>query len=137
MHSMKLKIYTDGGSRGNPGPAAAGYVITDESDKLLEEGGLYLGITTNNQAEHKAVQLALDKAKTYQPHEIEFYADSQLVVMQLTGKYRVKHEGLKPVVEQTKQLIAQFPKITFQHVLREYNKLADRQVNLILDAQVK
>ncbi len=130
---QKIKIYTDGGSRGNPGPAASGYVITDENDKILEAGGEYLGETTNNQAEHKAVQLALEKAKAYRPAEIEFYADSQLVVMQLTGKYRVKHPGLKPVVEQTKALIAQFPKITFQHVLRRYNSLADEQVNIVLD----
>jgi ribonuclease HI len=135
LTSIKLKIFADGGSRGNPGPAASGYVIKDESDQILEEGGVYLGITTNNQAEYGAVKLALEKAKRFNPDDIEFYLDSQLVVNQLNGVYKVKHAELKPVVEAVKQLAAGFGQVTYQHIPREQNQLADKQVNIVLDSQ--
>jgi len=128
-----LKIFGDGGSRGNPGPSAAGFVIYDGNDQILEEGGLYLGITTNNQAEYRAVKLALEKAAKYKPSRIDFYLDSQLVVSQLNGVYKIKNAALKPVIEEVKALAAQFDQVTFQHVRREYNKAADAQVNIILD----
>ncbi|MBI3984176.1 ribonuclease HI family protein [Candidatus Microgenomates bacterium] len=131
---MKLKIYTDGGSRGNPGPAAAGYVISDQNDQLLEEGGLYLGVTTNNQAEYRAVKLALEKASKYQPEHIDLYLDSELVVKQLMGLYKIKNVELKPVIEDVKQLLGRYD-YTIQHVRREYNQEADRQVNIVLDQQ--
>ncbi|MBI4101007.1 ribonuclease HI family protein [Candidatus Microgenomates bacterium] len=127
-----LKIYADGGARGNPGPAAAGYVITNDG-QILEEGGQFLGKTTNNQAEYAAVRVALEAAKKFEPKEIEFHLDSQLVVKQLNGEYRVKNLALRPRVEEIQRLAKQFKKVTFTHVRREYNKLADAQVNIILD----
>ena len=130
-----LKIFSDGGSRGNPGPSASGYVITTTDDTLLEEGGEYLGITTNNQAEYQAVKLALESAAKYKPQEVEMYMDSMLVVNQLNGIYKVKSRELWPVYDSIKQLAATFPKVTFQHVYREANTLADGMVNKILDAQ--
>jgi ribonuclease HI len=131
-----LTIYTDGGSRGNPGPSAAGYVIASDG-KILEEGGLYLGITTNNQAEYRAAKLALEKAAKYNPFEIEFHLDSELVVKQLNGEYKIKNSELKPVYEDILRLASQFQKVTFTHVRREFNQLADAQVNIILDKQAK
>jgi len=131
-HSV-IKIFTDGGSRGNPGPSASGYVILDAQDNILEEGGEYLGITTNNQAEWRAVKLALEKANKYNPETVEFYLDSQLVANQVNGIYKMKNQQLKPIFEAVKKLIGTFPKITFEHVYREQNKLADAQVNIILD----
>lgn len=137
MKQKNLKIYADGGSRGNPGPAAAGYVITDAQGKILEEGGLYLGEATNNQAEYRALILSLEKAKKYQPQQIEFYMDSQLVVNQIEGRFKVKNVGLKPLVEEAKGLIAGFKSVSFEHVLRDLNELADEQVNIILDRAAK
>lgn len=134
MHK-KIKIFTDGGSRGNPGPAASGYVIMDEHDKVLEEGGEYLGITTNNQAEYRAMKLALECANKYQPETIECYLDSQLLAHQLNGIYKMKNAALRPIFEAIQQLATKYPKVTFQHVYRENNKLADAQVNIILDKQ--
>ena len=128
-----LKIFCDGGARGNPGPAASGYVIKDADDKILEEGGLYVGETTNNQAEYRAVVLALEKAAKFKPERIDFYLDSQLIVHQMNGVYKIKNTELKPVAENVKKLASQYPLVTFQHVPREQNQLADAQVNIILD----
>ena len=134
MEQATLKIFADGGARGNPGPAASGYVITAE-DQILETGGQYLGETTNNQAEYQAVKLALEAASKFQPTEIQFNLDSELVVRQLNGLYKVKNQQLKPIHEAIKELIKLYPRVTFTHVRREYNQLADAEVNRILDAQ--
>lgn len=137
MTTKKLIIYADGGARGNPGPAAAGYAILDANEDLLEEGGQYLGETTNNQAEYAAVRLALEKAAKFNPEEIEFFLDSELVVKQLNGQYKVKNKALKPRVEEVRLKEAKYQKVTYKHVMREFNKLADRQVNVVLDNQKK
>lgn len=137
MAHTKLKIFADGGARGNPGPAAAGFVITNANDETLESDGVYLGETTNNQAEYQAVKLALERAAKYSPTEINFYLDSELVVKQLNGQYKVKNAALKPRVEEIKMLINTFPKVSFSHVFRAQNKLADKQVNIALDNQLK
>ena len=134
MKHTKLLIFGDGGSRGNPGPAASGFVITHQG-KVLEQGGKFLGHTTNNQAEYQAVVLALQAAKKFEPGEIEFHLDSLLVVSQLNGVYKMKNQDLKVHFDAIKQLVAEFPKVTFTHVRREYNKLADAEVNRILDEQ--
>lgn len=126
--------YTDGGSRGNPGPSASGYVLMDEKEQLLEEGGEYLGITTNNQAEYQAVKLALENAKKYQPKEISFFIDSLLVVNQMNGVFKIKSKELWPIHDAIKQLAKQYGKVTFTHVRREFNTLADEQVNIVLDS---
>jgi len=129
--------YTDGGSRGNPGPSASGYVILNEQEEILEEGGEYLGITTNNQAEYQAVKLALENAKKFQPKEISFYIDSLLVVNQMNGVFKIKSKELLPIHESIKQLAKLYDKVTFAHVRREYNTLADEQVNIVLDSHEK
>jgi ribonuclease HI len=129
-----LIAYTDGGSRGNPGPSASGYVLMNEEEEVLEEGGEYLGITTNNQAEYQAVKLALENAKKYQPKEISFFIDSLLVVNQMNGVFQIKSKDLWPIHDDIKRLCAEYPKVTFTHVRREFNTLADEQVNIVLDS---
>lgn len=130
----QLDIYTDGGSRGNPGPSASGYVIMTTEKAILDEGGEYLGITTNNQAEYQAVKLALEEAKKFEPKFIDFYIDSMLVVNQMNGTWKIKNKDLWPIHEAIKELAAGFEKVTFTHVRREFNTLADEQVNIVLDS---
>lgn len=130
-------IYTDGGSRGNPGPSASGYVIMDKSNTILDSGGEYLGITTNNQAEYQAVKLALEKASELNLRSVDFNIDSMLVVNQMKGIYTVKNRELWPVNERIHELMKNFDKVTFRHVPRELNKLADSQVNKVLDAHAQ
>jgi len=131
----KLQIFTDGGSRGNPGPSASGYVILAGNEQILETGGEYLGITTNNQAEYQAVKLALERAAKYNPQKIELFIDSELVVKQMNGQYKIKNRDLWPIHSGIKELMAEYPDVTFTHVRREFNKLADAEVNQILDEQ--
>jgi ribonuclease HI len=131
---MSLTIYTDGGSRGNPGPSASGYIIMDEKEEIIEEGGEYLGVTTNNQAEYQAVKLALRSAIKYDPKEVHFFIDSLLVVNQMNGIYKIKNKDLWPIHADIKKTAENFEKVTFTHVRRELNKLADAKVNEVLDS---
>jgi ribonuclease HI len=134
---MKLIIYTDGGARGNPGPAAAGFVIYNENGKIIEKDGKFLGETTNNQAEYQAVILALHKAKDLGAKEIDFFLDSELVVKQLNREYKVRDADLAPLFLKIWNLSVGFKKITYKHVTRERNKEADAVVNEILDREKK
>lgn len=129
-------IYSDGGSRGNPGPSAAGFVIMDSYDHVIHEGGLYLGITTNNQAEYHGVRLGLEKALELGVRTVDFRIDSMLVVNQMNGLYKIKNRELWPINERIHELVNQFEKVTFTHVRREFNQLADGMVNKILNAEV-
>ena len=129
----ELQFFTDGGSRGNPGPSASGVVILTMDGKVIEAFGEYLGDTTNNVAEWTAVKQALQALAKYQPKRVHAYMDSELVCRQLNGIYRVKNADLKPLYAATTKL-AQAYDITFEHVYRENNKLADKQVNLAIDA---
>src|SRR3990167_757064 len=115
MKIKSIKIYTDGGSRGNPGPSATGYVISNNGN-VLEEGGRYLGITTNNQAEYQAMIQALEAAAKFKPAEIECHMDSELVVKQLNGQYKMKNKELRPHFEKIKALADQYQKVTFTPV---------------------
>jgi mutator protein MutT len=133
--SQNVIIYSDGGSRGNPGPSASGFVIKDSQSRLLFEGGKYLGITTNNQAEYQAVKLALEKALEVGSTHVEFRLDSQLVANQLNGVYQIKNRDLWPIHAAIKELAAKFKQISFVHVRRELNTEADAMVNKILNAQ--
>lgn len=128
-----IKIFADGGSRGNPGPSASGYVIFDGEDNLIVEKGVYLGITTNNQAEYTALKLAVENAVSLGAREVEVYMDSLLVINQLKGIFKVKNRDLWPLNQSIKDTCKKFRKVTFQHVPRELNKLADAQVNKALD----
>jgi ribonuclease HI len=134
---MKLVINTDGGSRGNPGPAAIGYVIKDETGKLLAADGQYIGETTNNQAEYQAVVIAFEKAKELGGTEIELNMDSELAVKQLLGEYKVKNQDLAQQFLKIWNLYNQFKKVKINHVYREKNTEADAQVNIALDKALK
>jgi ribonuclease HI/ADP-ribose pyrophosphatase YjhB (NUDIX family) len=127
-------IYSDGGSRGNPGPSASGFIIMNEAGEVVSEGGAYLGVTTNNIAEYQAVYLGLVRAQELGVRIVDFRMDSQLVANQMNGVYKIKHPDLAIIHNRIKELVAQFDKVTFSHVRREYNKLADGVVNKILDA---
>lgn len=133
MKSKHLQIYTDGGSRGNPGPAACAAVIKDGQGKLIAHISRYLGKTTNNQAEYQGVVLALEKIAAYFPEEIDFYLDSQLVVNQLAGNFKVKEPGLHSLFVRVWNLSRKFKHIRYHYVPREMNKEADRLVNVELD----
>ena len=132
-YQARAIVYSDGGSRGNPGPSAAGYVITDQDGALLDEGGAYLGITTNNQAEYHGVHLGLEKARELGIHSLEFRLDSLLVTNQLKGQYVIRNRELWPIHERIRELLSQFDRVVFRHVKREYNQRADAMVNKILD----
>jgi ribonuclease HI/ADP-ribose pyrophosphatase YjhB (NUDIX family) len=127
-------IYSDGGSRGNPGPSAAGFVIMDAYNTVIHEDGMYLGITTNNQAEYQGVRLGLEKALEIGSRTVDFRIDSLLVVNQMNNIYNIKNRELWPIHERIRELVAHFDKVTFSHVKREFNQLADGMVNKILNA---
>jgi len=126
-------IYSDGGSRGNPGPSAAGFVVMSKEGEVVCEGGAFLDHTTNNVAEYEAVYLGLEKAQELGVRRIDFRLDSQLVANQMNGLYKVKNVDLRPIHDRIVELAGQFEKVTYTHVLREYNQLADGVVNKILD----
>lgn len=130
-------IFSDGGSRGNPGPSAGGFIIVDSTKNVIAEGGEYLGITTNNQAEYHGVRLGLEKAIELGIKDVQFRVDSMLVVNQLKGIYKIKNRELWPIHERIRTLMTQFNTISFKHVLREYNQLADGMVNKTLDSHAR
>ncbi len=137
VHAPKeVKLYADGGSRGNPGPSASGYVLLDLEDTVIKKSGEYLGITTNNQAEYQALKLGLEEAHKLGCREVQVYMDSLLVVNQMKGIFKVRNRDLWPIHEAIKELANQFKKITYTHVPREFNKLADAEVNSTLDAEL-
>lgn len=129
----RFTLYSDGGSRGNPGPSAAAFVILDNHQEVIDSGGAYLGITTNNQAEYQGVRLGLERALERGIRHVEFRVDSMLVVNQLKGIYKIKNRELWPINERIGMLIAQFESARFVHVPREQNQLADGLVNKFLD----
>jgi mutator protein MutT len=133
----KVIVYSDGGSRGNPGPSAAGFVVMDDREHVLHEGGMYLGITTNNIAEYHGVRLGLEKALDMGARVVDFRIDSLLVVNQMNGIYKIKNRELWPINERIRELAAKFDKVSFTHVNREFNQLADGMVNKILNAHAQ
>jgi ribonuclease HI len=129
---MKLILFTDGGARGNPGPAGIGAVIMNQDKKVIKTIKKYIGEATNNQAEYEAIKAGLTEALKMHPHEIECFLDSELVVQQLNGKYKVKDKELQQLCGQVQDMI--FMKfVTFRHIPREQNTLADKLVNEALD----
>lgn len=129
----ELNLYADGGSRGNPGPSASGFALIDEAGRVVVKKGEYLGITTNNQAEYQSLKLGLEEARRLQVSEVHVYMDSQLVVRQMQGVYKVKNRDLWPIYTAIKDLVTTFKRVTFSHVPREMNKIADGAVNEALD----
>jgi ribonuclease HI/pterin-4a-carbinolamine dehydratase len=132
-HPDKVKVFADGGSRGNPGPSASGFVVLDLEDNILVDKGVYLGVTTNNQAEYTALKLALEECFKMDVKEVDVYMDSLLVVNQLKGIFKVKNKDLWPIHDSIKKNAHNFVKVTYTHVPREFNKLADAAVNRALD----
>lgn len=132
---MKLVIFTDGASRGNPGKASYGFTISDEGGKLLYEEGRYIGTATNNVAEYTAVYEALKHVSEKFPEscEVELYADSKLVAEQLSGTYKVKSPNLKPIIEKIRILTMEMGGVFFTHIPREKNTEADKLANQALD----
>lgn len=132
----EVKLFADGGSRGNPGPSASGFVLYDKEDTVLVDEGVYLGVTTNNQAEYTALKLGLEKAVEMRAQNVQVYMDSLLVINQMKGIFKVKNRDLWPIHDAIKKLLPHFQQITFQHVPRELNKAADAAVNRALDEQL-
>lgn len=130
---MRLTTYTDGGARGNPGPAAAGVVVKDATGKTIAGYGEYLGHQTNNYAEYAALISALKKAYELGATEVECVLDSELVTKQMNRQYKVKEPALQKLFIQAYNLASVFKKVSYRHVLREKNREADAWVNKILD----
>ena len=131
---MKLTLFTDGGSRGNPGPSATGIVIKDPTGKILAAYGEFLGRQTNNFAEYSAIISALKTAKKLGATEVECLADSKLVIEQLSLRWRVKEPTIQKLFMLAHNALVQFPKRTLRHIPRAKNKEADAQVNNVLDS---
>ncbi len=127
-------MFADGGSRGNPGPAASGAVLFDESGAVLREVGTFLGVTTNNVAEWTGLLTGLEAALELGVDDLAVRLDSELVVKQISGAYRVKHAGLIPLHAKAKVLLRKFAHVDVQHVRRKENAAADALVNQVLDA---
>jgi ribonuclease HI/pterin-4a-carbinolamine dehydratase len=127
------KLYTDGGSRGNPGPSALGYAIFDYGDKIIEKNSRYLGVATNNQAEYQALKEGLEASRILGVKKIDIFMDSLLIVNQLKGLYKVKNGDLIPVNQSVKRILKEFESYTLNHIPREQNSVADGMVNECLD----
>lgn len=132
---MKLTIYTDGGARGNPGPAGIGAVILDDKNKIVKEISKYIGETTNNQAEYYALIAGLKAAVELGATEVNVVMDSELIIKQLKQEYKVRDKNLGPLFVRAWNLLHGFKKCTLKHVLRAKNKKADELVNKALDKE--
>ena len=131
---MKARLFTDGGSRGNPGPAAFAYVLEAEDGTVLAAYGERIGVATNNFAEYSGLVAGLRKAVELQVPEVEVVSDSELLVKQMRGEYRVKNEALRTLSLEAAHTARQVGKVEYRHVPRAQNELADRLVNEALDA---
>jgi ribonuclease HI len=130
----KLTVNVDGGARGNPGPAAVGVVVRDADGEVLESRGETIGTATNNVAEYKALLLGIERAAAHGADELDLIGDSELIVRQVEGRYKVKNAGMKELHAAVKQALQDFDAWSIRHVRREQNADADRLVNEALDA---
>jgi len=131
---VKATLYTDGGARGNPGPAAYAFVLEAEDGTVLDARGEAMGVATNNVAEYSALIAGLRRAAEVGAHELEVRSDSELMVKQMRGDYRVKNRALQDLFLEASKLARQLDRVEYTHVRREQNTLADRLVNDALDA---
>ena len=131
---MKARLFTDGGSRGNPGPAAYGFVLESEDGQVLAAEGEAIGVATNNVAEYRGLIAGLERAVENGVAELEVVSDSELLVKQMRGEYKVKNEKLRGLVAEAHDLADRLEKVTYTAVRREHNELADKLVNDALDA---
>ena len=132
----KIVIFTDGASRGNPGPSAIGAVLRDTEGKPVAQISQFIGKTTNNQAEYRAIIAALEKALKLGATHVELNSDSELAVRQINGQYRVKNAALKPLHQRVKQLLSRLESFTVSYVPRQRNTEADKLTNVALDRMV-
>ena len=132
---QKARLFTDGGARGNPGPAAYGYVLEAEDGTVLDARGEAIGVATNNVAEYSALLAGLEKAEELGVTELEVVSDSELLVKQMTGEYRVKNEALADLNGRAERIARRIGHVRYTAVRREHNELADRLVNEALDAE--
>jgi ribonuclease HI len=131
---VKARLFTDGGARGNPGPAAYGFVLETEDGTVLAAEGEAIGVATNNVAEYSGLIAGLRKALELHVPEVEVVSDSELLVKQMRGEYRVKNEALRGLSLEAARLARELGKVEYRHVKRAHNELADRLVNEALDA---
>jgi len=131
---MKFILYTDGGARGNPGPGAIAVILKNRRTETIKEFSTYIGQSTNNEAEYKAVIEGLQSALEKGGNELDCYLDSELIVKQLTGKYKVKDRRMKTFWADAKRLEIKFKRVTYTHIPRSSNKEADSLVNKVLDS---
>jgi ribonuclease HI len=131
---VTARLYTDGGARGNPGPAAFAYVLEDADGTVLAAHGERIGVATNNVAEYRGLVAGLEKAVELAMTEVEVVSDSELLVKQMRGEYRVKNEALRELSLEASRLARRVGKVAYRHVRRAQNELADRLVNEALDA---
>jgi probable phosphoglycerate mutase len=131
---VKARLSTDGGARGNPGPAAFGYVLEADDGTVLAAHGERIGVATNNVAEYRALIAGLEKALELGVGEVDVISDSELLVKQMTGEYRVKNETLQDLAGEARRLARKLGKVSYRAVRREHNELADSLVNEALDA---
>ncbi len=130
---MKARLYTDGGARGNPGPAAYAYVLETDDGTVLASEGKTIGVATNNVAEYRGLIAGLEKAVELAVPEVVVMSDSELMVKQMRGEYRIKNAALRDLSIEAARLARQLAKVEYRHVFREHNELADRLVNEALD----
>jgi probable phosphoglycerate mutase len=131
---VKARLSTDGGARGNPGPAAFGYVLEAEDGTVLAAHGERIGVATNNVAEYRALIAGLEKALELGLDDLDVVSDSELLVKQMTGEYRVKNAALQELSKEASRLARRLGNVSYTAVRREHNELADRLVNEALDA---
>lgn len=132
---MRLTVHVDGGARGNPGPAAIAAVISDENGEVIHEASETIGRATNNVAEYRALLLGLERAKKLGATEVDMVGDSELIVKQVRGEYKVKDAGLRPLHSAAQHALGEFSEWSLRHVKREHNAEADALVNQALDAE--
>ncbi len=132
----RLRVFSDGAARGNPGPAGAGAVVAAEDGRILDRLGRYLGEQTNNFAEYHGLLLGLRRALELGAREVEVYADSQLMIRQLGGQYRVRNAGLRPLFDQALSLLRRFRRFELHHIPREQNAEADEMSNRAIDERL-
>lgn len=137
MEAWDLIVHTDGASRGNPGEAGIGIVLCEKNGEIVAEFAEYLGVETNNGAEYKALSRALDEVLERRARRVKFFSDSELMVKQINGQYKVKHPNLQPLYREVMKKLEQLERYSVEHVRREKNRDADRLANLGIDQKVQ
>jgi ribonuclease HI len=133
---LRLRLYSDGAAKGNPGPAGAGAVLVEPSGQVVDKLGKFLGHQTNNYAEYMGLLIGLKRARELQVRELEVFADSELMIRQLAGRYQVKSPSLRPLYEEALKLLNEFERVKLVHVPREMNRAADEMSNRAIEERM-